>query len=313
MASPATSAYRAVEPAFLSMSTKTRRFLSLGAVGLLIAGALAPGLETIAGLERNLLVFAIILTVSVGLHEFGHLLMARLLRLGVCSYGLFMGPRVASKRKFGIEWRLNSLPLGGYVTLDGESRDEGPGSFYAAPAWKKTLVYVVGPLVNLLLAYVALIAMAAPFYWSRFSGNLVKTVQASWAFANVIVGAIVSSTAAAVAGFLPHAATRPLDSPFIGVPGMVRASGLFASQGIDGLLLFFAAINLSLFIVNILPIPPLDGGHTVLALLRRFMGRLVTERIARGIATVGLGALIVFIAFVNAVDLARWISGAPLQ
>jgi regulator of sigma E protease len=94
---------------------------------------------------------------------------------------------------------------------------------------------------------------------------------------------------------------------------MVGASGLFAAQGIDGLLLFFAAINLSLFVVNLLPIPPLDGGYTVLAILRRLMGRLVTERVARGIATVGLAALIVVIAFVNGVDLVRMLSGASFH
>jgi membrane-associated protease RseP (regulator of RpoE activity) len=313
MLSRATTTYGAIKAAFSSMSTKSEFLLSLAVVALVLAGAFAPGLDAVAGLERNLLIFAVILTISVGLHEFGHLLMARLLHLRVHSYGLFMGPRVAARRKFGIEWRLNVLPLGGYVTLEGENRDEGPGSFYAAPAWKKVLVYVVGPLVNLLLAYVALVAMAAPVYWSRFAGNLVETSQASWTFADVMVGTIASSTSAAFAGFLPHAASRPLDSPFVGLPGMVGASGLFATQGIDGLLLFFAAINLSLFIVNLLPIPPLDGGHTVLAILRRFLGRLVTERVAHGIATVGLGTLIVLIVFVNGVDVVRMLSGTPFH
>ena len=313
MRSRATSPYRAVKAAFSSMSTKTKRLLSLVAVALLLAGAFGPGLDAVAGLERNLLIFTVILTISVGLHEFGHLLVARLLHLRVHSYGLFMGPRVASRLKFGIEWRLNILPIGGYVTLQGENRDEGPGSFYTAPAWKKVLVYVVGSLVNLVLAYVALIAIAAPVYWSRFSGNLIKTIQASWIFANFMVGTIASSTVAAFAGFLPHATTRPLDSPFLGMPGMVRASGLFAAQGIEGLLLFFAAINLSLFLVNLLPFPPLDGGQAVLAILRRLMGRLVTELVAHGIAAVGLGALIVFIVFVNGVDVVRMLSGVPFD
>jgi membrane-associated protease RseP (regulator of RpoE activity) len=295
------------------LSTKSKRLLGLVAVALVLAGAFVPGLGAVAGLEGNLLILAVILTVSVGLHEFGHLVMARLLHLCVDSYGLFMGPRVVSRREFGIEWRLNILPIGGYVTLEGENRDEGPGSFHTAPAWKKVLVYVVGSLVNLVLAYVALIAIAAPVYWSTFSGNLLKTIQGSWMFANVIVGTVASSTSAALAGFLPHAATRPLDSPFVGLPGMVRASGQFAAQGIDGLLLFFAAINLSLFLVNLLPIPPLDGGQTVLAILRRFMGRLVTERVARGIVTVGLGALIVFVAFINLVDVVRILSGVPFE
>ena len=310
MRSRVISAARATR-AFPSLSTKSKRLLGLVAVALVLAGAFAPGLDAVAGLEGNLLILAVILTVSVGLHEFGHLVMARLLHLCVHSYGLFMGPRVASRLGFGIEWRLNSLPIGGYVTLEGENRDEGPGSFHTAPAWKKVLVYVVGSLVNLMLAYVALVAIAAPVYWSEFSGNLLKTMQGSWTFANVMVGTVASSTAAAFAGFLPHAATRPLDSPFVGLPGMVQASGLFAAQGIDGLLLFFAAINLSLFLVNLLPIPPLDGGQTVLAILRRLVGRFVTERVARGIATVGLGALIVVIAFVNLVDVVRMLSGVP--
>ncbi len=313
MSSRPTGAYRATSAGLASLSTRSKRLLALGAVTLVLAGALAPGLGAVAALEVDLLVLAVILTISVGLHEFGHLLMARLLHLRVRSYGLFMGPRVASRRWSGIEWRLNLLPIGGYVSLQGEDRDEGPGSFRTAPAWKKVLVYVVGSLVNLVLAYLALIAIAAPVYWSMFSGNLAKTVQGSWMFANVMVGTIASSTSAAFAGFAPHAATNPLDSPFVGLPGMVRASGLFAAQGVDGLLLFFAAINLSLFLVNLMPIPPLDGGQTVLAILRRFLGRLVTERVARGMATVGLGALITFVVFVNLVDVVRMVSGIPFQ
>jgi len=196
MRSRATSAPRATK-SFSSLSTKSKRLLGLVAVALVLAGAFVPGLGAVAGLEGNLLILAVILTVSVGLHEFGHLVMARLLHLCVDSYGLFMGPRVVSRREFGIEWRLNILPIGGYVTLEGENRDEGPGSFHTAPAWKKVLVYVVGSLVNLVLAYVALIAIAAPVYWSTFSGNLLKTIQGSWMFANVIVGTVASSTSAA--------------------------------------------------------------------------------------------------------------------
>ena len=124
MRSRATSAPRATK-SFSSLSTKSKRLLGLVAVALVLAGAFVPGLGAVAGLEGNLLILAVILTVSVGLHEFGHLVMARLLHLCVDSYGLFMGPRVVSRREFGIEWRLNILPIGGYVTLEGENRDEG--------------------------------------------------------------------------------------------------------------------------------------------------------------------------------------------
>jgi len=149
MRSRATSAPRATK-SFSSLSTKSKRLLGLVAVALVLAGAFVPGLGAVAGLEGNLLILAVILTVSVGLHEFGHLVMARLLHLCVDSYGLFMGPRVVSRREFGIEWRLNILPIGGYVTLEGENRDgnvefggaHGCGDFREVPAHAQIAVEV---------------------------------------------------------------------------------------------------------------------------------------------------------------------------
>ncbi len=64
--------------------------------------------------------FLIILIPLIIIHEFGHLLMARLTRTKVVEYGIGMPPRWLKKKWKGIIWSLNYLPLGGFVRIYGD-------------------------------------------------------------------------------------------------------------------------------------------------------------------------------------------------
>ncbi len=64
--------------------------------------------------------FLIILIPLVMIHEFGHLLMARLTKTRVVEYGIGIPPRWIKKKWRGIIWSLNYLPLGGFVRIYGD-------------------------------------------------------------------------------------------------------------------------------------------------------------------------------------------------
>jgi regulator of sigma E protease len=64
--------------------------------------------------------FIVILIPLVGIHEFGHLLVARLFGVKVLEYGIGIPPRWIYTRWKGIVWSLNFIPLGGFAKIYGD-------------------------------------------------------------------------------------------------------------------------------------------------------------------------------------------------
>ncbi|MCI1017769.1 site-2 protease family protein [Microbacterium sp. C5A9] len=123
------------------------------------------------------------LGISIGLHEVGHLLPAKLFGVRVGQYMIGFGPRLWSKRIGETEYGFKMLPLGGFISMSGmypASKGAGPASgvfrslvqdaraandetiaegaedrvFYRLPVWKRVIVMLGGPLMNLILAVV---------------------------------------------------------------------------------------------------------------------------------------------------------------
>ena len=59
-----------------------------------------------------------------------------------------------------------------------------------------------------------------------------------------------------------------------------------------------AILNLSLMIINLLPLPLLDGGHAFLFMLEKFRRRQLSERVEDVISRIGVGLLITLLVFV---------------
>ena len=73
---------------------------------------------------------------------------------------------------------------------------------------------------------------------------------------------------------------------------------IISSEGIFYGILLTAVISMNLAILNILPIPALDGGHLVFLLIEKIQGKPVDEEISNKIMTVFFSLLIVFLIFV---------------
>ena len=106
-----------------------------------------------------------ILSVLVILHEFGHYITAKMFKVRVEKFYLFMDAGFSLvKKKIGeTEWGIGWLPLGGYVKLSGmidESMDTEqmntepqPWEFRSKPAWQRLIIMLGGIIVNILLAW----------------------------------------------------------------------------------------------------------------------------------------------------------------
>lgn len=95
----------------------------------------------------------LVISVLACAHELGHFLVAKKLGFGILEFAIGMGPVVWSKTKDGIQYSLRAFPIGGICRFEGE--DEAAQSdtcFNAQPVYKRMLVVVAGPLMNVLLA-----------------------------------------------------------------------------------------------------------------------------------------------------------------
>ncbi|MFZ5365251.1 MAG: RIP metalloprotease RseP [Patescibacteria group bacterium] len=106
------------------------------------------------------IVFIILLSVLVLVHEFGHFYTARKLGVKVEEFGIGFPPKALGikSKKTGITYSINWLPLGGFVKIkgeDGEHRDD-QDSFSHQKIWKRIVIISAGVFMNFVLACVLL-------------------------------------------------------------------------------------------------------------------------------------------------------------
>lgn len=116
----------------------------------------------------GLLAFAGAVFVIVLIHEAGHWLAARWAGMPSSVFSVGFGRRLVGFRKWGTDFRISLIPLGGYVRVDPmEEIVEGPAGgttrFDAWPMGQRVVVVVAGVVMNLLLALA--IYLAVPLAW----------------------------------------------------------------------------------------------------------------------------------------------------
>lgn len=80
-----------------------------------------------------------------------------------------------------------------------------------------------------------------------------------------------------------------------------------ASQGLPKLFFFLAILSINLAIINLLPIPILDGGHLLFLLVEAIKGSPVSERTFGYSQVVGLVMIMSLMVYVTYQDIVRWI------
>ncbi|MEZ5116315.1 MAG: site-2 protease family protein [Candidatus Nanopelagicales bacterium] len=137
----------------------------------------------------GIVLFALVIMLSIALHEVGHLVPAKRFGVKVTEYMIGFGPMVWSRRRGETDYGVKAIPLGGYIRMIGmlpPPKDAPPGTaraattgrmallveearrqsleevapgdenrvFYKLPVRKRIVIMLGGPLMNLLLAFV---------------------------------------------------------------------------------------------------------------------------------------------------------------
>jgi regulator of sigma E protease len=103
------------------------------------------------------------------LHEAGHFAAAKAVGMRVERFSLFFGPLLVRVVRGETEYGIGPIPLGGYVRITGMSPREDippeilPRAYFNQPVWKRVVVILAGPAVNLVIAFGLLVAI----FWSQ--------------------------------------------------------------------------------------------------------------------------------------------------
>jgi regulator of sigma E protease len=135
----------------------------------------------------DILTFIFGIVVLIVLHEFGHFIAARALKVEVEEFGLGFPPRITRLfRAWGTDFTLNAIPLGGFVRPKGENDRTVPGGLASASPWVRITVMAAGPAMNILIG----VLLGAIIYY-----NLGKPVTDK-----VLIDQVVAGSPAAEAG-----------------------------------------------------------------------------------------------------------------
>lgn len=105
-----------------------------------------------------ILVFGVIIII----HEAGHFAAAKSCGVKVNEFSIGMGPRLFGWGKGETKYSLRLLPIGGYVSMEGEDEDSfDPRAFGKKPAWQRLIIVCAGAFMNLVLGFVILIIVTS--------------------------------------------------------------------------------------------------------------------------------------------------------
>lgn len=119
-----------------------------------------------------IVLFLVVLTVLVYVHEWGHYWVARRNKVRVEVFSIGFGPEIWGwTDRAGTRWKISSIPLGGYVKMFGENSEPGAEpvpmtpedqavSFQHKRLGQRVAIVAAGPIANLLFA-IAIFAFVA--------------------------------------------------------------------------------------------------------------------------------------------------------
>lgn len=231
------------------------------------------------------------------IHEAGHLVVARRVGMRPTAFFWGFGPEIVAVQRGDCRYGLKAIFGGGYVKLEGmtpsselpDGYDEA-GTYRAAGRPARLATILAGPTLNLVTAAMAL-AMANGIegmgtvdaartgvadVWFVVSG----TGQALWTW--------VVEIEAYLRSLLDPSGATMAPVRFMSPVAQASVSGWAVDQGLVTSLRWFGVLSVAVGAVNLLPLPPLDGAHAVVAAaegvwarIRRGTGRPVRLDVTR--------------------------------
>lgn len=237
----------------------------------------------------GILIALFALTLVIALHEYGHYLACRAVGIPVTEFSVGLGSSLLS-RQGKTKWSLRAIPIGGYVKMDEDA--------YKASAWyTRIFVSLAGPAANL-LPFIIICALTGTL--GMFFGLMLKlyglTFYAVWETLTLPFQAL---------GWMAEAkadVTGPVGIVSTTTKSVVEAGAL------STFIVMLMVLNISVALFNLLPIPPLDGGHAITSLVEGTMGKEIADRVRVVTTAIGVILLLTLFLIVTVRDIVRLFS-----
>lgn len=327
----------------------------------------------------------ILFGIIVFIHELGHFLFAKKAGVRIHEFAIGMGPKIYSFQKGETKYSIRLLPLGGYVSMEGEDGESNdPRAFGEKTLLQRASIIFAGPFFNIVLAALLLIPVFAytgtpsdknilgqvlentpaieaglevndkiieingtkisnwqdivdnlqkgtsqpvnikverdnttkdftvtpekneqgkyvigivPTYDKSIIKAIPRAFVATWDMIKQMLTFVVQLFTGTIPGGFENSVAGP-----VGVIGIVSDA---AKMGIINLIYIASVISLNLGILNLLPIPALDGGRLLFLLIEAIRGKKLDPNKEATIHTVGLMLLMGFMIFVTYKDILK--------
>lgn len=183
--------------------------------------------------------------------------------------------------------------------------------YFSLPFWKRSLILLAGPVMNLLFALVVFLLI-----YSVLGVDVTNTVTGE--VKHMTLGPLeaiqaglnlIGMTAVAIVGLFNPATAAETVSQSSSIIGIAVMSKTAVEAGFMTTLMFSAIISISLGLMNLLPIPPLDGGRFVVEIFQKISKKAVSVRVLNYLSFAGMALFIgLFIIMANQ-DIQRFIFG----
>ncbi|MEG0620185.1 MAG: site-2 protease family protein [Raoultibacter sp.] len=179
------------------------------------------------------------------------------------------------------------------------------------PFWKRSLILLAGPAMNLLFAMIVFVIIYSLIGFDvqnpttgemqHMTVDPLRAIGAGFSYIGAVIGAVVGL-------FNPLTAAETV-SQSTSLMGMAVLSKTAAEQGFVNFISFMAMISVSLGIMNMLPIPPLDGGRFVVEIYQKIRRKFISYKALNYLSMAGILLFVgLFIVMLNQ-DIQRFIFG----
>jgi regulator of sigma E protease len=221
----------------------------------------------------------------IAFHELGHFLMAYLAGIPIERFSIGFGPILISKRIKGVDIWLSMIPIGGYVLPKFKDLED----LYAVPVRKRVIFSAGGPAFNFILAFWIL--------------SFINVYYTGFSISSLLIYPLVQLITMTAGMVVSYSLLIKNPAMISGLIGMTSQGGEYVSGSFIRLLTLTSFLSINLGVFNLLPIPALDGGKILFALLEKVSIR--TRRVQVPVTVASVFLLLGLLFFSTIMDVIR--------